>query len=103
MQQTSLIALLLTLLLLPCNADEPNDLLEPKALKNLIQAVGPSIVTIRVSGRDGQQLGIGTGFVIDSKGLIATNFHVITEGRSFSVELLPPCSAGIVSRGIRPH
>lgn len=87
MQQTSLIALLLTLLLLPCNADEPNDLLEPKALKNLIQAVGPSIVTIRVSGRDGQQLGIGTGFVIDSKGLIATNFHVITEGRSFSVEL----------------
>nr|WP_286177979.1 transglutaminase family protein [Rhodopirellula sp. JC639] len=31
-------------------------------------------------------MGIGTGFVIDDEGLIATNFHVINEGRPFTVE-----------------
>ena len=56
-------------------------------LKQLIAKVRPSVATIRVQGRDGDQLGIGTGFVIDSSGLIATNFHVINEGRPFTVEL----------------
>ena len=52
----------------------------------LIERVNPSVVTLRVEGRDGEQRGVGTGFVIDSEGLIATNFHVIGEGRDFSVE-----------------
>ncbi len=55
----------------------------------LIQKVMPSIVTIRVKDRDGGQLSIGTGFVIDASGLIATNHHVLTEGREFTVELWP--------------
>ena len=52
----------------------------------LVQRVRRSVVTIRVQGRDGDPLGIGTGFVIDSSGLIATNFHVIQEGRPFVVQ-----------------
>ncbi|MGB7344594.1 MAG: tetratricopeptide repeat protein [Pirellulaceae bacterium] len=59
---------------------------DPLSLKDLIAKVRPSVVTIRVEGRDGDNLGIGTGFVIDSAGLIATNFHVINEGRRFSIE-----------------
>ena len=56
---------------------------------SLIQRIMPSIATIRVKDRDGRQLSIGTGFVVDPSGLIATNYHVLTEGREFSVELWP--------------
>lgn len=56
---------------------------------SLIQSIMPSIATIRVNDRDGRQLSIGTGFVVDPSGLIATNYHVITEGREFTVELWP--------------
>jgi regulator of sirC expression with transglutaminase-like and TPR domain len=55
--------------------------------KAIIDEVRPSTVTIQVRGRDGGQIGLGTGFVIDSSGLLATNFHVITEGRPLTVEL----------------
>tara|TARA_R110002049_G_scaffold50370_3_gene143075 strand:- start:114303 stop:116546 length:2244 start_codon:yes stop_codon:yes gene_type:complete len=54
--------------------------------ESIVSRVRPSVVTIRVQGRDGDELGIGTGFVVDAQGLIATNFHVIQEGRPFSVE-----------------
>lgn len=54
--------------------------------QSIIAKIQPSVVTIRVQGRDGDELGIGTGFVIDSDGLIATNFHVINEGRAFTVQ-----------------
>jgi serine protease Do len=56
-------------------------------IQDLIAKVRPSIATIRVTGRDGDELSMGTGFVIESEGLIATNFHVINEGRSFTVEM----------------
>ncbi len=56
---------------------------------SLIQRIMPSIATIRVKDRDGRQLSIGTGFVVDPSGLIATNYHVLTEGREFTVELWP--------------
>ena len=68
-------------------ADNPTDLVKPEVLQTLIKQVSPSVATIRVSGRDGQQIGMGTGFVVAADGLIATNFHVITEGRPFTVEM----------------
>lgn len=56
------------------------------ALESLVSQVRASLVAIRVDDRDGRQVGIGTGFFVDAKGLIATNFHVIGEGRSIQVE-----------------
>ncbi len=44
-----------------------------------------AIVVISVDGRDGDAQGIGTGFVVDETGLIATNLHVIGEGRPIRV------------------
>ena len=58
-----------------------------ESLQKLVSDVKESIAIIRVSDRDGDQSGIGTGFVIDSDGLIATCMHVISEGREFSIEL----------------
>ncbi len=47
-----------------------------------------SIVTVTQQGRSGGVHGTGTGFIVDAKkGLIATNLHVIGEGRPISVEL----------------
>ena len=59
---------------------------DTKSHRPLIAKIRPSVMTIRVSGRDGDAIGLGTGFVIDSTGLIATNFHVIDEGRPFTIE-----------------
>ena len=37
-----------------------------------------AVVTIYVNDKDGKRIGTGTGFVIDSNGIIATNYHVIS-------------------------
>ncbi len=47
--------------------------------------VRDSVVVISAENRDGRQQGVGTGFVVDEEGLIATNLHVIGEGRPIQV------------------
>jgi hypothetical protein len=56
------------------------------SVKALTAKVRPSIVVITFAGREGSQQGLGTGFVIDKNGLIATNLHVIGEARPISVQ-----------------
>ncbi len=65
-------------------ADPPQ---QPASVATVAAQIRPSLVTIRAVGRDNDERSIGTGFVIDSAGLIATNFHVIGDGRSFTVQL----------------
>jgi serine protease Do len=61
---------------------------EPAALsvKEVTAKVRPSVVVITSAGREGSRQGLGTGFVIDKSGLIATNLHVIGEARPISVQ-----------------
>ena len=56
------------------------------SVKELAAKVRPSIVVVTFAGREGSQQGLGTGFVIDRSGLIATNLHVIGEARPISVQ-----------------
>lgn len=53
----------------------------------LVNRVKPSIAVITFDGRDGDRQGLGTGFIVDAKGLIATNLHVIGEARPIRIQL----------------
>ncbi len=57
------------------------------SVEELARRARPSIVVIRTRGRDGTSQGLGTGFVVVADGLIASNQHVIGEGRALTVEL----------------
>lgn len=69
-------------------AAEPTPAAIPEMLtiQQLTEQSRPSLVTITVSGREGGQRGLGTGFVV-APTLVATNLHVIGEGFPFTVEL----------------
>ena len=57
------------------------------AVPDIVRKVRDSVVVITFTGRDGKQQGIGTGFVVDPDGLIATNLHVIGEARPIQVRM----------------
>lgn len=58
-----------------------------KTVQQLASIAKKSVVVVTFRGRDGERQGLGSGFIIDPEGLIATNLHVIGEGRPISVEL----------------
>jgi serine protease Do len=61
------------------------DVARPIAVEALAQTAMKSIVVVQFAGRDGRDKGLGSGFVIDANGLVATNLHVIGEARPITV------------------
>lgn len=74
-------------------ADEPKDApaevaaAKEESIEQLFERARPSLAVITSEGRDGRRQGLGSGFVIAADGLIATNMHVIGEGRAITVQL----------------
>ena len=64
-------------------SDPPNGAI----VEQLAARAKKSLVVILYTGRDGRQVGLGTGFLLDDTGLVATNFHVIGEARPITVQL----------------
>ena len=58
---------------------------ESSAVERVAAAARRSVVTLRQADRADGDGGVGTGFVVDD-GMIATNFHVIGEGRAVKIE-----------------
>ncbi len=63
----------------------PSD--KPLSVEELTSAVRQSVVVITVTGREGTEEGVGSGFVVAEDGLIATALHVIGEARPIQVRL----------------
>lgn len=63
----------------------PEASLRPPSIPDLMKQVRPSMVQILQRGRDGDGESVGTGFMVDSEGLIVTCLHVIGEGRPIEV------------------
>ncbi|HVX64719.1 MAG TPA: trypsin-like peptidase domain-containing protein [Pirellulales bacterium] len=55
----------------------------PGATKRVVQTVEPAVVKIEVPG-----IGLGSGFVIDDQGTIATNYHVIEGAKTATATFL---------------
>ncbi len=58
-----------------------------RTVEDIAAEVKKSLVVIKAASRDGGNEGLGTGFVIDSSGLVVTARHVIGDGRDIIAEL----------------
>jgi regulator of sirC expression with transglutaminase-like and TPR domain len=58
-----------------------------RSVEQLAALARKSVVVVSYAGRNGQRQGVGTGFVVGTDGLIATNLHVIGEARPITVQL----------------
>lgn len=69
------------------SAPPRNDTPKEKTAAALFEELAPSVVTVSVGDQE-QILGGGTGFLIDQRGTIATNHHVIEDAKRVKVSFM---------------
>lgn len=74
---------------------------QPRSLAEIIESVNDGVVLITMHDALGQDTGQGSGFVIETSGLVATNYHVIASGVSATVQLRDGREVEVV--GVRAH
>jgi len=58
-----------------------------KSITAIAKAANGAVVSIVMSGKNGNPIAQGSGFIVSKDGLIVTNYHVIAEGTSAVVKL----------------
>lgn len=57
------------------------------AISEISVRCSPAIVSIKTKGKDGKEIGMGTGFIISEDGVIITNFHVMESAYQAEVKI----------------
>jgi S1-C subfamily serine protease len=60
---------------------------ENLTIPQIVQEWGDSVVLVKSFGKEGEQIGLGSGFVITRKGGIITNYHVVESAFSVTIGL----------------
>jgi serine protease Do len=71
----------------PARPLAPPSVTETASLETLTASALKSLVVISHTDREGNEAGVGAGFIISRDGLIATSLHVIGEARPITVRL----------------
>jgi len=79
----------------PAAADD-----KPLTVQEVTEKVGKGIVLVSTRDHLGEKQKLGTGFVIDPSGLIATNYHVIKDASVASVRFRDGTEMGVVGYGV---
>lgn len=58
---------------------QPSELPPNASLADVVEHVKPGVVKIEVFDEQGDVIGLGSGFVFDRRGWVATNYHVLEE------------------------
>jgi Trypsin-like peptidase domain len=85
----------------PARVDAQDAPSRPLTPSQLYRKVAPSVVTIAVYGRDGKEVKTGSGVVIDSRGTVLTNYHVVDGGTFFDVHYAGAESATLPARPLK--
>jgi S1-C subfamily serine protease len=59
-----------------------------RAVIDVVDAVGPSVVRIDLASGDGKRAGSGSGVIVSPDGLVLTNSHVVAAGRRAEIATL---------------
>jgi len=59
---------------------------QPLSLGDIIKRTEDSVVKINALAKSGQQQGFGSGFIVDARGWVATNYHVIRTAAKVQVQ-----------------
>jgi Trypsin-like peptidase domain len=85
----------------PTRVDAERASSRPLTPTELYRKVAPSVVTIAVYGRDGKEVKTGSGVVIDSRGTVLTNYHVVDGGTFFDVHYAGGENATLPARPLK--
>lgn len=68
-------------------AQKPEPPAKPRTLTEILDAVDDGVVYITAKDSLRRDVSIGTGFVVDRKGLVATNYHVLESAVTATVQM----------------
>jgi len=79
----------------PSTIPQSTAALAPRTAAEIVEAVDRGVVQLTMFDLAGDEIGFGSGFVVDASGLVATNFHVLGSASSAQATLRDGSKLGI--------